>query len=489
MFNLTDRYAIDAGASMRDTADGYLVANPRVARTGIQLYRGSEVGLTGDDASKIIRVFRPESEVFKDTSMKTFAHKPITDDHPPEAVSASNWGRYGKGQLGDEVARDGQFIRVPMVVMDGSTISKVKGGKSELSVGYTCDIAWGAGTSPEGEEYDAMQKDIGVNHVAIVAAARGGKDLRIGEAKVDFKVYADALAAISKGNINKESALADASGHLAKDSKGATQYPVMKDGFVFLDSLRACKTDAVAKGEGDVLAALDNLLSQAEISSPAVKDGTPKEIKMKTIVIDGITVEVGDGPHADVIQRHIKSLGDANVKLTSDISALTATHDASIKLKDGEIAKLTTGLTEATTKVATLETQVKDAVLTPAKLDALVADRQVIAQKAKAVIGDKLVIDGKTDGEIRRQVVDAKLADAAKGWTDDQVKISFDTLTAGIDLTKIADNSNSRPGGLDAMRNVIADGGGSHSQTKDAAIAARDARLSEAWKGPQHKIN
>jgi Uncharacterized protein conserved in bacteria (DUF2213) len=35
----------DKDAKVRFTKDGYLVATPRIARTGIQLYRGSECGI------------------------------------------------------------------------------------------------------------------------------------------------------------------------------------------------------------------------------------------------------------------------------------------------------------------------------------------------------------------------------------------------------------------------------------------------------------
>ncbi|MDW9473153.1 DUF2213 domain-containing protein [Sinorhizobium meliloti] len=165
-------------AGTRRTADGYLVADVRTARTGIQLYAGHEVG---KPEMATVNVYRPEDQVFDKASLGSYAHKPVTNDHPDEAVTADNWKSLSVGQIGDEVARDGEFVRVPLIVMDGATISEIEGGKRELSAGYTCDLSWEPGTTPEGEKYDAIQKDIRINHVAIVQRGRAGSEARIGD--------------------------------------------------------------------------------------------------------------------------------------------------------------------------------------------------------------------------------------------------------------------------------------------------------------------
>lgn len=165
-------------AGTRRTSDGYLVADVRTARTGIQLYAGHEVG---KPALAMVRVYRPADQVFARDSLASYAHKPVTNDHPDEAVNASNWRDIAVGQIGDEIARDGEFVRVPLIVMDAAAIKAVDDGKRELSAGYTCDLKWDAGTTPDGEPYDAIQTDIRINHVAIVAAGRAGSQARIGD--------------------------------------------------------------------------------------------------------------------------------------------------------------------------------------------------------------------------------------------------------------------------------------------------------------------
>ncbi|OMQ42060.1 DUF2213 domain-containing protein [Ensifer sp. 1H6] len=165
-------------AGTRRTADGYLVAEVRTARTGIQDYAGHEVGKS---EMPVVKVYRPPDQVFSRDSLSSYAHKPVTNDHPDEAVSATNWKDLAVGQIGDEVARDGEFVRIPLIVMDAAAIKSVDEGKRELSAGYTCDLAWEPGTTPEGEKYDAIQKDIRINHVAIVQRGRAGSQARIGD--------------------------------------------------------------------------------------------------------------------------------------------------------------------------------------------------------------------------------------------------------------------------------------------------------------------
>ena len=173
--NLTDRVPL---GDVRETADGYLVGDARIARAGIQIYSGHEVGRP---ALKQVRVWRPEDEVFSAAAMASFAHRPVTDDHPIEPVSASNWKRHAVGMTGDQVAREGGFIRVPMILMDQGAIAAVRGGKRELSCGYSCDLRFEAGATPQGEGYDAIQSDIRGNHLAIVAAGRAGAICRFGD--------------------------------------------------------------------------------------------------------------------------------------------------------------------------------------------------------------------------------------------------------------------------------------------------------------------
>lgn len=164
--------------STRFTRDGYLVADVKAARTGIQQYAGWEVG---KPEIPVVNVYRSADQVFTTDSMGSYAHKPVTNDHPDEEVTADNWRDVAVGQVGDEIKRDGDFIRVPLIVMDAKAIKQVQDGKRELSAGYTCELEFIDGVTPEGVAYQAIQKDIRINHVAIVDKGRAGPEARIGD--------------------------------------------------------------------------------------------------------------------------------------------------------------------------------------------------------------------------------------------------------------------------------------------------------------------
>jgi hypothetical protein len=173
----TDRFVIDGG--IKRTKEGYAIVTPRVARGGnVQTYLGSELGVS--DRSTL-RVYRPDSEVFHKDSLKSYSGAPVTNDHPPEMVDAKNWKDHSAGEAGDEILRDGEFIRVPMTMRDATLVSAMDAGKVELSPGYDANIVMVDGVSPKGEAYDAIMSNIRVNHIAVVDRARGGQQLRIGD--------------------------------------------------------------------------------------------------------------------------------------------------------------------------------------------------------------------------------------------------------------------------------------------------------------------
>lgn len=175
MLNFTDSAAI---SGVRMTQEGYLVTDAFTARTGIQNYLGSEVGRPDQP---IVAVYRPADEVFHKDSVQSFSHAPVTMDHPTVPVTADNWKQLGKGEASTEVMRDGERLRIPLIVKDAAAIKDVQNGKRELSVGYSCDLDFTAGVTADGVKYDAVQRNIRANHIAIVDRGRAGSEFRIGD--------------------------------------------------------------------------------------------------------------------------------------------------------------------------------------------------------------------------------------------------------------------------------------------------------------------
>lgn len=178
MIVFRDRAEIKGGTA-EITPEGYLVADALVARANnIQEYRAGELGLTDRAATDVVRVFRPEAEVFAADSLKTAGHLPITLDHPSVMVDAGNWKEYARGEGGDQVLRDGEFMRIPLRVTDAGGVTAVRTTHKEFSLGYSGNLKIEAGVF-DGQPYDAVITDIRYNHLAACRTARGGPELRI----------------------------------------------------------------------------------------------------------------------------------------------------------------------------------------------------------------------------------------------------------------------------------------------------------------------
>ncbi|CAG8863142.1 hypothetical protein PS627_00078 [Pseudomonas fluorescens] len=172
-------------SNVRRTADGYLVAEARVARTGIQDYLGAEIDPDNEHGLRdkpIVKVYRPESSVFHKDAMQSYAYRPMTNGHPGgEGVNAKNWKDHAIGQTGGEVVRDGEFVKVPLVLMDAKAIEDYEAGKRELSMGYGAEVVFQDGHTAEGEHYDVYLGPMKMNHLSLEHRARGGEKLRIGD--------------------------------------------------------------------------------------------------------------------------------------------------------------------------------------------------------------------------------------------------------------------------------------------------------------------
>lgn len=164
------------------TREGFMVAPMRATRTGVFVYNGPD--------GKPFRELRPPEEVFKQASMQSLAMKPITNGHPYELVNSENSARYLVGYTGEQIKVDeDRYILAMAALTDDSVIQDIESGKVEVSCGYTNDLEMTAGWwDPEkkqinqegrGEQFDAIQRNIRYNHVAVVTRGRAGSEVRL----------------------------------------------------------------------------------------------------------------------------------------------------------------------------------------------------------------------------------------------------------------------------------------------------------------------
>lgn len=170
---------------------------------------------------------------------------------------------------------------------------------------------------------------------------------------------------------------------------------------------------------------------------------------MHRIVIDGISIEVGDQAREAIVKLQ-GQLADS-AKQLSDANTAIAAKDTELAQKDAEITSKDKAIEDA-----------KKAIPTGPALDALVAERAAVLDAAKAVAPD-LKTDGMSNVDIKKavvrkslgdSVVDGKLAGKSEAYVDSYYDANFDILTADRKATQeMADGlAGARPAMADAER-------------------------------------
>ena len=192
----------------------------------------------------------------------------------------------------------------------------------------------------------------------------------------------------------------------------------------------------------------------------------------RTLMVDGIAVELEERD-LQVIERRIgaleKEVGIAKTELAT--AQTTAQNDVAAARTEAATAK--TEVQNKDAEIATLKQQIADLKVTPKKLQEMARARAGLEVRAKALL-DAVVLEDKGDEDIRRQVVNAKMGDTAKGWTDDMIAASFNTLAAPLQH----DSGNGLGAVVDILRS--ADSGGSDPRAK--AYSDYETAISNRWK-------
>jgi hypothetical protein len=146
------------------TAEGFIEDSPIIGRVGILKYTNADGSVRNE--------FRPPEEAFKPESLATIRGKPVTVGHPG-LVSAKNVTKVKPiGTVLTEGKQDGDNIRADVVIYNLDTKGR------ELSCGYNVDLDETPGIY-NGMPYDAVQRNIRYNHLAVVPRGRAGDMARL----------------------------------------------------------------------------------------------------------------------------------------------------------------------------------------------------------------------------------------------------------------------------------------------------------------------
>lgn len=325
------------------TAEGFIRDTPIVGRTGILVYRNAD----GTERKE----YRPPEEAFKADSLASFLGKPITIGHKA-FVTAGNAAQVAPvGSVLSEGRQDGNNIIADIVIYNLDTNAR------ELSCGYTLDLDETPGTTPEGEHYDAIQRNIRVNHIAIVPKGRAGvarlnmdgeqvleeeqkEDKKMAEmtkvrldSGIEYDCAPEVKVAIEK--MNKDSADAKKAYDTLQAKFDALEAELAKE----QEGRKADAEKAKANFDAAIKARVE-LLKVAEAHKVADADSmTDTEIKTAVIkAVRGDAINL-DGKSADYIEAAY-DMAKADVKQHEDGMAeqrkATQSHDDEAQNNDGD---------------------------------------------------------------------------------------------------------------------------------------------------------
>lgn len=169
------------------TPEGYLIVPATISRPGIQVYKAIELVPSADKLpghlrpNDIVSVYRPPEEVFNVDSINSFKNIAVTNNHPPEFLNSKNHKLYSVGTVLSDVLADDKHVQGTIKVTDYETINEINEGKVDVSAGYHSNVVFEEGVTPEGENYQAVQRDIIGNHVAVVMRGRAGSEVKLAD--------------------------------------------------------------------------------------------------------------------------------------------------------------------------------------------------------------------------------------------------------------------------------------------------------------------
>lgn len=163
-------------------ANGFLhVKNCHCTKVQIAQYLGSEISndLIPD---KVYNVFRPEEELKKAETIQSLNGVPLQLEHHDD--TAEKPAQYTRiGATGTDAVFEFPYLSNSLHFFNQKAIDLIESGeKCELSIGYDCEIHKENGEYM-GQPYDFVQRNIKIQHVALVECGRAGADVKVSDSK------------------------------------------------------------------------------------------------------------------------------------------------------------------------------------------------------------------------------------------------------------------------------------------------------------------
>lgn len=179
----TERLAFDRASVRTFDGNGRLqVKVSNISKANVCPYFGREIPgaeKLGLDPEKIYRLWRHPDELKK--AVATFNNIPLLSIHTPDFPGdPPHESRVGVTH--SNAAFDGTYLTNGLSVWDNSAIAGIETEEQEeLSSSYQYVADMTPGTTPTGEVYDGIMRDIIGNHVALVETGRAGSDVLVAD--------------------------------------------------------------------------------------------------------------------------------------------------------------------------------------------------------------------------------------------------------------------------------------------------------------------
>lgn len=178
-----ERLAFDRASVRTFDGNGRLqVKVSNISKANVCPYFGREIPgaeKLGLDPERIYRLWRHPDELKK--AVATFNNIPLLSIHTPDFPGdPPHESRVGVTH--SNAAFDGTYLTNGLSVWDNSAIAGIETEEQEeLSSSYQYVADMTPGTTPTGEVYDGIMRDIIGNHVALVETGRAGSDVLVAD--------------------------------------------------------------------------------------------------------------------------------------------------------------------------------------------------------------------------------------------------------------------------------------------------------------------
>jgi hypothetical protein len=276
-----------------DIAGALIPRTPYQTDCGILLCDGKfaldNVVLEYQTPNGIRREFRPAEE--NEKALTQFGCVSLTDEHPTFGLLSSQTGeQFRKGLTLENVTHvkqgKGGFVQGAVAVLDSRLQDLIfSGTKVELSPGYKCrtDETPGVFVDSEGIEhrYDAIQRDLEVNHMALTWAGRAGPEVAIQGLRRDSTAPAYAVGVQIRSDQQPVHQQGDVSMAKLPPINGVTYEAEIPDGVASAIAAQLNRLDSLLKDNDLLQRQLDEALDLASRQEERADSAEDQELRLQ----------------------------------------------------------------------------------------------------------------------------------------------------------------------------------------------------------------